>query len=280
MSDPLANTPKALVFSDLDGTLLDHHNYSFDPAKASLAKLKAAHIPVILNTSKTSAEVKVIHQQLELTAPFIIENGAAIFIPKDTFDKKPKGAIWHDGYWVKAFASRRSHWLTLVNKLQAEFEGQFEGFSQMSIARIQEVTGLSEENAVLASKRLYGEPLLWTGTEQQKNDFICEISKLGAYPLLGGRFLHICGDTNKGKALTWLRDEYERQWQVNGLKTVALGDGNNDIAMLEVADIAVRVLSPVNPPPTLQREDAVYTSRSVGPEGWQEIIERIFPELH
>ena len=35
----------ALIYTDLDGTLLDHHTYSFDAARSTLAALKRARHP-------------------------------------------------------------------------------------------------------------------------------------------------------------------------------------------------------------------------------------------
>ena len=42
-----------LIFTDLDGSLLDHHSYSFAPAVPLLAELDALGIPVIPITGKT-----------------------------------------------------------------------------------------------------------------------------------------------------------------------------------------------------------------------------------
>nr|WP_179952563.1 HAD-IIB family hydrolase [Ningiella ruwaisensis] len=262
-----------IIYSDLDGTLLDHYSYSFEPVIQTLSDLKAKNIPVILNTSKTAAEVKEIHKKLNLDTPFIIENGAAVYVPKNAFKTKPKSAVWQDGYWVKTFAPKRSHWKGLLSKLSRDYAGEFEAFSDMSINRICEVTDLPEADARLASKRLFGEPLLWKGSDARQGEFIKKAETLGAKPLRGGRFLHISGDTNKGKAMEWLSEEYKRQWQASKVTTIALGDGNNDVAMLEAADIAVRILSPVHPPVQLQRTDGVITTSKHGPEGWREAIE-------
>ena len=79
----------ALVFSDLDGTLLDHHTYSFAAALPMLDKLKSQQIPVIPNTSKTFAELTEFTEQLDKDGPFIVENGAAIYIPIDFFKTQP-----------------------------------------------------------------------------------------------------------------------------------------------------------------------------------------------
>ena len=66
------------VVSDVDGTLMDH-SYDLTPAKKTIKLLQELSIPVILCTSKTAAEVKVIRKQLNLTDPYIVENGAAIY---------------------------------------------------------------------------------------------------------------------------------------------------------------------------------------------------------
>ena len=75
--------PPLLVVTDLDGTLLDHFNYSFDKAREALSRLAELGIPLIPNTSKTSAELRQLRQELETDAPFIVENGSAIFLPRN-----------------------------------------------------------------------------------------------------------------------------------------------------------------------------------------------------
>ena len=66
------------VVSDVDGTLMDH-SYDLTPAKETIKTLQKLSIPVILCTSKTAAEVRVIRNELNLKDPYIVENGAAIY---------------------------------------------------------------------------------------------------------------------------------------------------------------------------------------------------------
>ncbi len=74
-----------LIFTDLDGTLLDHDNYSYEPAANLLEKLNNIGIPVIPTTSKTRSEVLPLRRAINNEHPFITENGAGIYIPKDYF---------------------------------------------------------------------------------------------------------------------------------------------------------------------------------------------------
>ena len=48
---------KLLVFTDLDGCLLDAYNYDYQEAVPQIGILKAMGIPVILCSSKTKEEV-------------------------------------------------------------------------------------------------------------------------------------------------------------------------------------------------------------------------------
>ena len=77
-----------IVFTDLDGTLLDDANYSWEAARPALEELKRRGIPCVLVTSKTRAEVEFWRNRLGNTDPFVVENGAAVFIPKDIFPFK------------------------------------------------------------------------------------------------------------------------------------------------------------------------------------------------
>ena len=66
------------IVSDVDGTLMDH-SYDLTPAKETIKILQKLSIPVILCTSKTASEVRVIRKELKLKDPYIVENGAAIY---------------------------------------------------------------------------------------------------------------------------------------------------------------------------------------------------------
>lgn len=262
----------------MDGTLLDHDTYSIEPARPWLEILSKNNIPVIPNTSKTFAELISLREQHNLPGPFIVENGAAVYIPHGFLPQKPQGALWSDGYWCKSFTSFRSHWLQIIEGLNQSFEGQFTSFSKMSLNEIVDATGLSIKDAELAAQRQFGEPVLFTGTDEQKRAFIASAESRGANVLEGGRFIHICGNVNKGQAMNWLADTIKYQFNLNKKpRTIALGDSGNDIAMLEQADIGIRIRTPIKPPPELKSPKGdIITSSAYGPEGWAETISTLF----
>ena len=79
-----------VLFTDLDGCLLDCDRSSFDHVRPALDSLRSAGIPVILVSGKTRAEIEPLRERLDHHDPFIVENGAAAYVPFETFDFTPE----------------------------------------------------------------------------------------------------------------------------------------------------------------------------------------------
>lgn len=261
-----------LVYTDLDGSLLDHVSYSFAAAKPALVQLQARGITVIPCTSKTFAEIVELQKLLSIKGPFIAENGAAVYLPITHFSHQPRDTQAQSGYWVKAFSRPKQHWVDIITAMKARFPGLFRLASEMTVDEFAKLTGLSITQSNHALQRNYGEPIDWLGSEKQKRMFVEALREQGATVLEGGRFLHLADQCDKGIAMAWLKDVYQST-SSELLKTVALGDSGNDIAMLERADYAVIIRSLNHEPPCVNKQDNVIVTRAIGPAGWREGVE-------
>lgn len=264
----LNDTPRLLIYTDLDGTLLDHHTYRHDEADQTLNKIETAQIPLILASSKTQSELLFYREVLHNQHPFIAENGAAVFIPVGYFAEQPANTRTENGFWIREFVAGRRHWQQLIQQLPARFQNDFITFNAAGIDGIIRMTGLDVHAAARAAHRSYGEPVYWLGSPARRREFIEILQSDGAKVLEGGRFLHVSGDCDKGQALQWLTDIYRHNNKDRAIETIALGDSNNDVAMLEAADQAIVIRSPVHPAPRLHNQTSVITSKFFGPRGW------------
>lgn len=237
-----------VVVTDLDGTLLDHHSYRWDDARPALAALAARHIPVVLNSSKTRAEMRPLQAQLALDAPFISENGAII--------------DWGDGS-SRCFAKPRQQLLAVLAELRQQ-GFKFSGFADWCVEDIAQQTGLSLAQAKLAADREFTEPLCWQGSAGEQQAFLQALAKRQLQAQQGGRFLTVMGQYSKGQAMAALRQHYP------GAHIIALGDSANDLSMLNGADTAVVVASANSD--SLTPTTPTIRTQQPGPAGWNRAI--------
>jgi mannosyl-3-phosphoglycerate phosphatase len=256
-----------LVVTDLDGSLLNHFDYSFDEAVPTIDALKSKKIPVILNTSKTFSETIAIRHALAVDDPFIVENGSCIFLPKTSFEMLPSQFAFSRGkYWGIKLGKCLSEIDRYISK-SLEPSDDYVSLTQSSVQSICEMTGLSAIEAEAAKTREFSQPILWQGTSQQLDKFKQRLHKHGLHTLQGGRFLHVQGITNKGLAIRKLRAFYPQE-----SKTIVLGDSANDLDMLQSADIPVVVKGPGNRY-LLDKHPFPYITSKEAPAGWSEGVQ-------
>jgi mannosyl-3-phosphoglycerate phosphatase len=260
--------PQILVFTDLDGTLLDDQTYDFNAALPALKIIHSRKIPLILVSSKTRAEIELFRKLLSLESPFIAENGGGIYfpssfsLPKDYVHKKISD-------FQAVFIGRPiKEVLEKGKKLKEDFN--FRGFSEMSVQEIASLTGLTVEYALLASKREFDEPILLQEPLDDKELFCQKAAQYSLDCVHGGRFIHLFSGGNKGTAVEKVLEIYQKQR--GATFSIALGDSPNDISMLHAADKAV----------LMQGRDGTYIQDLVhpdlimcdgnGPEAWNRVI--------
>ena len=256
----MKNPAKIVVFSDLDGTLLDHDTYSWDAAKPALERLQALDIPVVLASSKTAAEITLLQHELGLEGnPAIVENGSGVI---GLSGETPAGTYRE---------LRRS-----LETMPDEFRDQYRGFGDMTVEDVAAVTGLTPDAAHRAKRRDFSEPGIWSGSDSDLQAFQTALAEHGITAQQGGRFLTLSFGKTKADAM----DEIIAMYRPD--HTLALGDAPNDRAMLEKADHGVIVANPHRAPmPKLDGEDSGRITRTdlPGPQGWNAAVTAFLDEL-
>jgi mannosyl-3-phosphoglycerate phosphatase len=258
--------PSFIVFTDLDGTLLDHA-YSYEAAGPALTALEQNNIPLVLVSSKTRAEIEPLRARMGHHDPFIVENGGALLMPQGWPDRRADTssvARCHVTVFGTPYPVIRAALVDMSRSLGV----MLKGFGDMTVEDIVQFSGLSADEARLAKTREYDEPFTVSGGAVTLADLRNEAARHGLTCTKGGRFYHLLGPTDKGKACRHLIESYRRRAQPERAGTVGLGDSLNDLPMLAEVDIPILV----------QRADGSYDpdvdlpalkrAGGIGPVGW------------
>jgi mannosyl-3-phosphoglycerate phosphatase len=270
----------AVIYTDLDGTLLDHHTYSFDAARSTIAALSERGIPVIPCTSKTRSETAKLMEALGLDGPMIVENGAAIWVPKDWGLDRPENADDDGDAWGHSFGPSRGVIRRQLAILNIEWGNRYQSLCDLSDKQVAAVTGLDLDSAARAKQRQHSETLVWLGTPADRKAFAAHVQALDMHCVQGGRFVHVLASGGKAEAVSWLHNKIRKErCDLELARSLSAGDAENDVEMLEVTDLALLVRSPVNEPPTVRRQCRLVISDAMGPAGWAEGIEALIERV-
>ena len=270
--------PYFIVFTDLDGTLLDARTYAWEPAAPALAALKARGVPVVFCTSKTLAEAALWAERLDCPGPHIVENGGGIAWPRDL--PLPDGVAGEieEGWTIVPLGAPYDSLRAALRDIASDAGCRLSGLGDWTVAEIAMLTGLPMEEAGRARRRRFDEPFRIIGADEEACGSAVRLSaaKRGFSVVRGGRFWHLFGHGGKGAAVKRLVDLLpcpSGRWL-----TVGLGDAENDLPMLDAVDVPILMprhdgtYDPAVSVPRLRR------AREPGPVGWAEEVRAVLDE--
>ena len=262
---------KKVVYTDLDGTLLDLKTYSFIQSLKALDKLKSAGVPLIFCSSKTRKEQEYLQKAMGIREPFIVENGSAIFIPKGYFlTQIPYNTYHTDDYEVICLGRHVDKIREVLANHRSHESLSFKFYEDLAVTEVVQITGLEGKAAERAMQRDYSETIL---TGETSDTLYKELEKEGFHSIPGSKFETVISKSaDKGRAVRILNSLFEAEY--GQIRSYGIGDSRNDEAMLNEVDQAYLV----------QKENEVWAEMTVssptlvsavGPKGWEKTIENI-----
>lgn len=265
---------KWLIFTDLDGTLLCHDTYKSDAAHATIEALQALGIPIVFVTSKTRVEVEKLQKELSIHDPFIVENGAAVFIPIGYRGFNLMAYPVREGYHVIELGASYDDVRAFLRRMQESFH--IRGFGDMSELEVAGLISQPRHQVKDAMQREYTEPFIVKkpGDEaaiaRAADEHALSITR-------GGRFFHIMSEAqDKGVAVKKLVDIFH----TNGCfpMTISLGDSKNDIAMFKATDKAILIRKTDGSYEPVDVENIIKAPEH-GPQGWAASLKKVIDGL-
>ncbi|MEO0852269.1 MAG: HAD hydrolase family protein, partial [Cyanobacteria bacterium J06648_11] len=230
-----------VVFTDLDGSLLDADSSSYGAARPALDALDRRNIPVILVSSRTRAELEELRQALELDHPFVCEDGAAVFIPIDYFPASILDESWsrREGYAYREMGFPYAHLRQVLKDVRAELQADIVGFGDWTEGELASTLGVSLEVAHLARQREYSEIFAYAGDRHRLEDAVrrhhLQLKPLRTAHLEGNWYLS--GDVDRGSGVQVLLDCYRAHAGL--VQSLGLGDALTDASFMRLTDASV-----------------------------------------
>ena len=268
---------RLVIMTDLDGCVLDPETYKYDKALSLIQRLREQGIEIIFNSSKTKAEQLLYMDRLGLkNIVFIVENGAAIYIPKK------KGSLHiinntickdHGDYYACVLGKKVDEIKNMISDIIEKYRDHIIWMDEITPRLFSELTGLPEDEAVLALKREYSYLFIPKTKNRATIDEV--LDKIRGRDLniqVGGVGIsQINGDHDKGKALLLLRDIVK---DYKDAHIIAVGDAMNDAPMLKVADTGVLLGVNLDVIKAIGRDDLIVV-RNKGSLAWRNILARL-----
>jgi len=265
-------TPK-IIFTDLDGTLVDYESHSYAAALPALQRIGECSVPLVFCSSKTRAEVEEWRTGIGNAHPFIVENGAAIFIPAGYFPGQGQG-IERGGYRVIELGEPRAALMGVLRSASVLTGTRILTFHDLSVEEVGVRYGIPHRLAILAVQREYDEPFEILDRDKAP-DLLAAIEQQGRRWTRSDRFFHITGRNSKAGAVQVLSRLYLNH--AGPATTYGFGDAMNDAEFLNTVDFPILVRSRHAAELQAVVPRAVLTNLS-GPEGWNakvlEILEK------
>ncbi len=261
------NTTRLIIFTDLDGCLLNKHDYDWSAASKTLATLRDQKISVVMNSSKTVPEMAQLAHELELAdSTFVSENGSVIRWGQDSGDRAES---------TEVIGAERSHILEVLAGLKPEF--RFRSFADLGLTGVIEETQLPETKARLALDRQGTEPLLWDDSEEQRELFQAQLKSAGLTLTKGGRFWHVAGPTSKGAAMQVVAGVLAGH--NSPTLTAAIGDSPIDQSMLDVADVPIGIPTATGLGVSVDVGRGIVATQQ-GAAGWAEAVDLLLSRIN
>ena len=260
---------KILIFTDLDGSLLNKETFKSDVIKDYFKELIRNGIIIIPNSSKTEAELLDFNEQNNLDLSFIAENGSSIHRLNKIHQNLPD----------KIIISRTIDEIRNIyeENISLDFENKITHILELEREKQQKILGLPLDKIKLAIKRNHSIPIKFNGTESEKNEFTKILKNSGLTIQTGGRIMNVCDNVNKSKAMSKALQLIRKQLD-DEIITIGVGDNENDIEMIKHTDYPCLVKNE-NFDSSLINIDNLIKSDEPSPKGWSDVIKTALQKI-
>jgi mannosyl-3-phosphoglycerate phosphatase len=264
---------RLVVVTDIDDSLLEPGARALPSERAALDFLTDRGIPLVINSSRTHAEIERIQETLRLLTPSISEHGSALFIPLGSFPSIPDRAARAVGGHVIEFGRPYHEVVEAVRNTSSDLGVEIIGFADLTIEDAARELGVTDVEAQLAKLREYTELIrIADETDARRSHVLNALRRRGlrCWPI--GRHHLVTATRDRAESLLTLKALWRHAWGEPPC-IVGVGNSEDDVTWLRYADVAVIVQNDHNGVARiLSKLPTARVSQRPGRVGWSDAI--------
>ena len=257
-----------LLFTDLDGTLLNKKTFEFKAALNLVKNCIRKGINIIPNSSKTDLELDEICEDLGIPKVYISENGSCIHglnylseaLNKEVCLSRSKQIIY------KKFLDNVD-----INLRQKCFILENE-----TLKNQKDILGLPKNKIHKALNRKFSFPFIFEGDAKEEVELKKNVKKYGLNIQFGGRVLSLGDKVSKGNAMKKFVSLLSKETKRNYV-SICVGDNENDFDMLDKCDYPCLVKN--GPLKKINFKNECIFSTQEAPNGWVEVVNKTLNKI-
>ena len=267
-------TRRRVVVTDIDDSLLEPGARALPSERAALDFLFDRGIPLVINSSRTHAEIERIQEALRLLTPSISEHGSALFIPPGSLPSIPDRAARAVSGHVLEFGRPYHEVVDAVRATSRELGMEIVGFADLTIEDAARELGVTDVEAQLAKLREYTELIrIADETDARRSHVFNALRRRGLRCWPTGRHHLVTATRDRTESLLSLKALWRDAWGEPPC-IVGLGNTEEDVTWLRHADVAVIVQNDRGgvDPRILSKLPTARVSQRPGRLGWSDAI--------
>jgi mannosyl-3-phosphoglycerate phosphatase len=272
--------PRHVIFTTVEGALLDSGSRSWAPAADALAEISRRRTPLVLSSRGTRAELEPFRRKIEHSHPFITESGGGLFLPDGYFSLALEGAARAGRYFCAPFGQPYAAVTQALAEIAAKARASVVGYSQLSARELAPNTGESPREAELARQREFSERFFFAGNVEKSATRFAKIAREKHWDTVPGEpFWELRSGNDEGRAVRYSMRLYRTSMR-SRLRSVGIGCGTGDLSLLLSVDHPIILPDSrniVNPDLVARLPDAIL-GEAPGAPGWNEVVLRLLED--
>ena len=233
---------RLVIFSAVEGTLLDSASRRWTGAEDALAELERRRVPLVLCTGGTRAQLEPLRTKIGHGHPFITEGGGGLFIPDAYFTMKLEGAHRAGRYFCVPCAKDYAATVAGLAEIAREAGADVLGFSEMTAREIARNEGESSREAERAREREFSEKFFFAGESGDIGKRFATLAReRGWHAVPGEPFWQFSSSAGPERAIRQLMRFYQAALHQK-LRSVGIGSSAEDLPLLSA--VSQRIVLP------------------------------------